>query len=69
MECLGGLAQYLYGVEETDLERKDHWKGLSSQWYWKAIYLDGGTEGRLFHHLGILNNSDLLSQMYYFSNW
>jgi hypothetical protein len=67
MECLGGLAQYLYEVEEIDLERKDHWKDLASQWYWKAIYLDGGTEGRLFHHLGTLNNSDLLSQMYYFA--
>jgi hypothetical protein len=67
MECLGDLARYLYGIEESGTEDKAHWKEIAQEWYVKAIDLSHAMEGRLFHHLGILSKEDPLLQLYYFA--
>jgi hypothetical protein len=67
MECLGDLARYLYGIEQTDVDVKDHWQGIAGEWYLKTIDFGGGVEGRLYHHLGILSKDDVLLQLTYFA--
>jgi hypothetical protein len=66
MECLGDLARYLYGIEENDFENKERWKTVAREWYLKTIDVDNGTEGRLFHHLGIISKDDPLLQLFYY---
>ena len=65
MECLGDLARYLYGIEDSP-EDKDHWRDTAEVWYWKIIDSTHATEGRLFHHLGILSKNDPLLQLFFF---
>jgi hypothetical protein len=67
MECLGDLARYLYGIEENDMEDREHWKDIAKEWYLKTIDVSHGMEGRLFHHLGILSKDDQLLQLFYFA--
>jgi hypothetical protein len=67
MECLGDLARYLYGIERNDVEVKDHWKEIATEWYLKTIDYHHGLEGRLYHHLGILSKEDGLLQLTYFA--
>ena len=66
-ECLGDLARYLYGIEQNDQAKKDHWRGVARKWYCKTIEESGGVEGRLIHHLGILSKDDVCLQLYYFA--
>jgi hypothetical protein len=66
-EVLGDLARYLYGIEENDDEKKDHWRGVARGWYKRVVEGCGGVQGRLFHHLGILSKGDGLLQLYYYS--
>jgi hypothetical protein len=65
-ECLGDLARYLYGIEENEVEDKDHWKEVARSWYLKTSDVGHGMEGRLYHHLGILNK-DPLTQLFYYA--
>jgi len=67
MECLGDLARYLFAIEGENEENKEHWKTVARDWYLKTIDVGQATEGRLFHHLGIISKGDPLLQLFYYA--
>ena len=62
---LGDLARYLYAIEENEGEDKEHWKEVARWWYLRTSDFGHGMEGRLYHHLGILNKEPLTQLFYY----
>ncbi|KAJ5557678.1 hypothetical protein N7513_003264 [Penicillium frequentans] len=64
--CLGDLARYRMGIEESDNRDREVWAGISRYWY--NLYADKCPDvGQIQHHLGILAKPDNLQQLFYYT--
>lgn len=66
IECLGDLARYRMAIETNDAMCRNVWNETSRSWYLEASNMSPLT-GRLYHHLAVLANPNILQQLYYYA--
>lgn len=52
-------------IEQENMQDREHWANVSRHWYSKTSDQIPAT-GRLYHHLGILAERNVLQQLFYY---